>query len=78
MNNEKPAKLIGAMKHLLNELEKAKIINHIDKEHLILQYVRGKIVNFGHLAEWLMATSDIGRHNYDQIINYGRRYGEVR
>ena len=78
VNNEKPAKLIGAMKHLLNELEKAKLINHIDKEHLIVQFVRGKIVSFGHLAEWLDATSNIGRHNYDQIIQYGRRYGETR
>ena len=75
---DKPAKLVGAMKHLLNELEKVNIINNVDKEHLIDRYIRGRITSFGHLAEWLYATSDLGRHNYDQIIMYGRKYGETR
>jgi hypothetical protein len=71
-------KVIGAMKHLLNELEKVGIINHIDREHLIREYVIGRIASFGHLAEYLYATTNLGAHNYDQIIRYGRRYGETR
>lgn len=66
------------MKHLLNELEKVKVINEIDKEHLVQQYVRGKIISFGHLAEYLLATTNLGYHNHQEILDYGRRYGEVR
>jgi hypothetical protein len=71
-------KVIGAMKHLLLELQKVGAINEIDREHLIREYVVGRIMNFGHLAEWLLATGAIGLHNHDQIIRYGRRYGETR
>jgi len=73
-----PPKVIGAMKHLLLELEKVNAINSIDREHLIREYVIGRIMNFGHLAEYLLATRAIGLHNHDQIIRYGRRYGENR
>jgi hypothetical protein len=73
-----PPKVIGAMKHLLLELEKVGAINPIDREHLIREYVIGRIMNFGHLAEYLLATQAIGLHNHDQIIRYGRRYGENR
>ncbi len=73
-----PPKVIGAMKHLLLELEKVGAINPIDREHLIREYVIGRIMNFGHLAEYLLATRAIGLHNHDQIIRYGRRYGENR
>jgi hypothetical protein len=76
--NEKSAKLIGAMKHLLNELQKVQVINEIDREHLVQQYIRGRIVGFGHLAEYLTATANLGAHNYQEIIEYGRRYGESR
>lgn len=77
MNTPTP-KVIGAMKHLLLELQKVNIINDIDREHLINQYARGRIINFGHLAEYLLATTNLGDHNYHQIIEYGRRYGESR
>jgi hypothetical protein len=73
-----PPKVVGAMKHLLLELEKVQAINHIDREHLIREYVIGRIIGFGHLAEYLLATGAIGLHNHDQIIRYGRRYGENR
>jgi len=76
--NDKSTKLIGAMKHLLNELQKVNVINDVDREHLIDRYVRGRIESFGHLAEYLHATSNLGDHNYQEIIDYGRRYGEVR
>jgi hypothetical protein len=66
------------MKHLLLELQKVGAINDIDREHLIREYVTGRIMNFGHLAEWLLATGAIGLHNHHQIILYGRRYGENR
>lgn len=71
-------KVIGAMKHLLLELQKVNVINDIDREHLLDRYIRGRITSFGHLAEWLDATTNLGDHNYNEIINYGRRYGEQR
>jgi len=71
-------KVIGAMKHLLLELKKNNIINDIDQDHILDRYIRGQIIGFGHLAEWLLATTAINAHNYDQIIRYGRRYGENR
>lgn len=78
MNETKPAKVVGAMKHLLLELQKVNIINDIDREHLIREYAIGRISSFGHLAEYLDATVNIGQHNFDQIIRYGRKYGETR
>jgi len=66
------------MKHLLLELKKNNIINDIDQDHILDRYIRGQIIGFGHLAEWLLATTSINTHNYDQIIRYGRRYGETR
>lgn len=74
----KTDKVVGAMKHLLLELVKVGVINDIDREHLLDRYIRGRIMNFGHLAEYLLATTNLGNHNYDQIIRYGRRYGETR
>jgi hypothetical protein len=71
-------KVLGAMKHLLLELQKVGAINDIDREHFIREYVIGRIIGFGHLAEYLLATGAIGLHNHDQIIRYGRRYGENR
>jgi hypothetical protein len=71
-------KVIGAMKHLLLELQKVNIINDIDREHILDRYIRGHIIGFGHLAEWLDATTNLGNHNYNQIIQYGRHYGETR
>ena len=75
--NDNP-KLVGAMKHLLNELQKVQVITEIDREHLVQQYIRGRIINFGHLAEYLWATTNLGQNNYDYVIEYGRKYGEVR
>ncbi len=73
---ERPAKVIGAYKHLLLELQKVKLIDEIDREHLIREYIRGHILNFGHLAEYLRATINLNDHNVMQIVNYGKRYGE--
>jgi len=73
-----PTKVIGAMKHLLLELQKVNVVNDIDREHLIREYAIGRITGFGHLAEWLHSTVGLGNHNYQQIIEYGRRYGESR
>jgi hypothetical protein len=77
LSNTTP-KVIGAMKHLLLELQKVNVINDIDREHLLDRYIRGRIIGFGHLAEWLDATTNLGDHNYQQIIQYGRNYGEQR
>jgi hypothetical protein len=76
--NDKSTKLIGAMKHLLNELQKVNVITDGDREHIVREYIRGRIIGFGHLAEYLTATSNLGHHNYQEIVEYGRRYGEVR
>jgi len=78
ITTEKPAKLVGAYKHLLLQLKKVNAINDIDADYLLDRYIRGHITGFGHLAEWLLATGSIGGHNYDQIIYYGRKYGENR
>lgn len=78
MTGTTSTKVIGAMKHLLLELQKVNVINDIDREHLLDRYIRGRITSFGHLAEWLDATTNLGDHNYNEIINYGRRYGEQR
>ncbi len=78
MNTPTNTKVIGAMKHLLLQLEKVNAITDGDREHLIREYVIGRINSFGHLAEYLLATGAVTEHNYDQIIRYGRRYGENR
>jgi hypothetical protein len=78
MNTPTNTKVIGAMKHLLLQLEKVNAITDGDREHLIREYVIGRINSFGHLAEYLLATGAVTNHNYDQIIRYGRRYGENR
>jgi hypothetical protein len=78
MNTPQSPKVIGAYKHLLLQLEKVNAITDGDREHLIREYIRGRIDSFGHLAEYLLATGSIGNHNHDQIIQYGRRYGENR
>jgi hypothetical protein len=36
----------------------------------------GRIVNFRHLAEWLLAWGFIDAGNYDRIIEYGKKFGE--
>jgi hypothetical protein len=70
-------KVIGAMKHLLLELEKVGVINEIDREHLLDRYIRGRIESFGHLAEYMRRFySRLENHNYIQIIRYGNHYGE--
>ena len=76
--NTKPAKVVGAMKHLLLELQKVNIIDDIDREHILREYAIGRINSFGHLAEYLDATTNLGNHTFDQIIRYGRKYGETR
>lgn len=78
MNNDKAPRLVGAMKHLLLELEKVNVVSTIDREHILREYVRGHIDSFGHLAEYLWSTSNIGQNNYDYVIHYGRKYGETR
>jgi hypothetical protein len=70
-------KKLGAMKHLLLELQKVgSIADDNMREHLLNRYIRHEIHNFRHLAEYLLAIRAIGAHNYDQIILYSNRYGE--
>jgi hypothetical protein len=73
---ERTAKQLGAMKHLLLELVKVNAINDIDREHLIREYLKGRIEGFVHLALYLQAVHGLSGHNYDQILQYGRRNGE--
>ena len=76
ITQDKPVKLVGAMKHLLLELQKVGAINEIDREHLIDRYIRGHINSFGQLAEWLYAFHMVANHNYIQVLRYGNYYGE--
>lgn len=70
-------KKIGAMKHLLLELQKVGAIADDNmREHLLNRYIRGQLETFRHVAEYLLALDAIGLHNYNQITNYGKRYGE--
>jgi hypothetical protein len=64
------------MKHLLLELQKVNVINDIDREHLLDRYIRGRIIGFGHLAEYMQRFYPLGHENYIQIIRYGNHYGE--
>lgn len=76
--SEQTPKVIGAMKHLLLELQKVGIINDIDRAHLLDRYIRGRINSFGHMAEYIYALYPLGHHNHEQIIHYARHYGETR
>jgi hypothetical protein len=69
-------KVLGAMKHLLLELQKVGAINEIDRAHLLDRYIRGRIESFGHLAEWLYTFHMVANHNYIQVLRYGNYYGE--
>lgn len=69
------AKLLGAMKHLLLQLQKNNVINDDDREHLLNRYIRGQITGFGHVAELLYGHNQT-HPNYNQIIKYGVYYGE--
>jgi hypothetical protein len=70
-------KKLGAMKHLLLELQKCGAIRDDNmREHILNRYIRGQLENFRHVAEYLLAIKAIGAHNYDQIILYSNRYGE--
>lgn len=71
----KNAKLIGAMKHLLLQLQKTGSITDDDREHLLNRYIRGHITGFGHIAELLYGHNQT-HPNYAQIVNYGIYYGE--
>lgn len=69
-------KQLGAMKHLLIELQKVNVINDGDREHIIREYLRGRIEGFLHLAFYLQAAHGLNGHNFTQILQYGRRQGE--
>lgn len=76
MTSATPKKL-GAMKHLLLELQKVGAIADDNmREHLLNRYIRHELENFRHLAEYLLAIKAVGPRNYDQIILYSNRYGE--
>lgn len=68
----------GAIYHVISQLNIKGIIDTDYLEHLRREYNYGRITGFGHLAEYLAATGTITPqgHNYHQIINYGKRFGE--
>jgi hypothetical protein len=68
----------GAIYHVLSQLNIKGIINQDLHDNLKRDYNYGRITGFGHLAEYLAAFGTIqhGGHNYHQIINYGKRFGE--
>jgi hypothetical protein len=68
----------GGMYHVLSQLTIKGIIDENLQENLKRDYNYGRITGFGHLAEYLAAFGTITPqgHNYWQIINYGKKFGE--
>lgn len=71
-------KIRGGMYHVLSQLTIKGIIDQNFQDNLKRDYNYGRITGFGHLAEYLAAFGTITHngHNYHQIINYGRKFGE--
>jgi hypothetical protein len=78
MNTNTSVKTRGGMYHVLSQLNLKGIIDENYLDNLKRDYNYGRIVGFGHLAEYLAANGTIihGGNNYHQIINYGRKFGE--
>jgi hypothetical protein len=68
----------GGMYHVISQLQIKGIIDQDYADNLKRDYNYGRITGFGHMAEYLAAIGTIkhGEHNYHQIINYGKRFGE--
>lgn len=66
----------GGINHVISQLTIKQIITETDAEHLKREIGYGRIVGFRHLAEWLLAWQFIGTHNYSQIMQYAKKFGE--
>lgn len=66
----------GGINHVISQLVIKQLITEDDAEHIKREIGYGRIINFRHLAEWLMAWQFIGPENYNRIIEYGKRFGE--
>jgi hypothetical protein len=66
----------GGINHVISQLTIKKLITEDDAEHLKREIGYGRIINFRHLAEWLLAWGFINDYNYAQIISYGHKFGE--
>jgi hypothetical protein len=66
----------GGLNHVISQLTIKNLITENDAEHLKREIGYGRIVNFRHLAEWLLAWGFIDAGNYDRIIEYGKKFGE--
>jgi len=66
----------GGINHVISQLTIKNLITENDAEHLKREIGYGRIVNFRHLAEWLLAWGFINDYNYSQIISYGHKFGE--
>jgi len=71
------AKTAGAIQHVISQLLIKGLITPDDSDHLKREIGYGRIVGFRHLAEWLKACGFINEHNYNQIVNYGKRFGAI-
>lgn len=78
MSNNDNIKTRGGFYHVLSQLTIKGIIDQNYQDHLKREYNWGRIIGFGHLAEYLAAVGTITAdgHNYHQIINYGKKFGE--
>lgn len=76
MSTNTNIKTRGGFYHVLSQLTIKNIITADDQEHLKREYNYGRINGFRHLAEYLLAFGTIKQHNYDQIVGYGRKFGE--
>ena len=66
----------GGINHVISQLTIKGHITPDDAEHLKREIGYGRIVGFRHLAEWLRAFGFIGNYDYNQIIEYGKKFGE--
>jgi hypothetical protein len=66
----------GGINHVISQLTIKGHITPDDAEHLKREIGYGRIIGFRHLAEWLVAWGFIGTRDYNQIVEYGKKFGE--
>lgn len=66
----------GGLNHVISQLVIKGHITPNDSDHLKREIGYGRIVGYRHLAEYCMAWGWVGTHDYNQIVEYGKKFGE--
>jgi hypothetical protein len=66
----------GGINHVISQLTIKGHITPDDAEHLKREIGYGRIHGFRHLAEYCSAWGWIGNYDYNQIVEYGKKFGE--